>query len=146
MMNLRLFLTSLLSGLRVVAAHVSARGRARSVEVPVPWGHLDHLFACFERLYTDWRNGILPEPCARADLQGAGVVRLSRRSARVLPDTAMALPPSQEPPAPAPASARPLLPGPTKSRPIAPRTGEAITPQKFPSRLSPPCHAHFIPY
>ena len=89
MLTLRLFLTSLLSGLLV-----AAWGRARSVEVPAPWDHLDHLVACFERLYTDWRNGILPEPCAAA---GAGVERQPRRGAPVLPQTSMAAPPSQEP-------------------------------------------------
>ena len=94
MMNLRLFLTSLLSGLRAIAAHVSARGRGRSVDAPVSWDHLEHLIACFERLYTDWRNGILPEPCERTDLQSTGAVRQSRSSARVLPHPA---PPFHEP-------------------------------------------------
>ena len=134
MMTLRLFLTSLLSALLV-----AARGRARSVEVPPPWDHLEHLIACFERLYTDWRNGNLPEPCADAHVHGAGVVRRSRRSARVLPHTAMAAPPSQ---APAASRAHSGAAPPAPAAPAAaPPCSGGHHPRAPPPRKNPPVPA-----
>ncbi len=54
-------LASILTGRRPAIAPVSPRGRARTPVVTPPWDHLDHMFACFERLYADWRNAILPD-------------------------------------------------------------------------------------
>ena len=116
-------LASLLTGQRATLAHVAPRSRARSPVVTPPWDHLDHMFARFERLYADWRDGVLPEPCARADLPGTGTARLSRPTLPniVLPDPVPAPAPApQLPPSAAPRS--PLLR--QRPRPVM----DAITP------------------
>ncbi len=97
MVFLRLFLTSLLSGLRKVAARASARSRVRTVEAPTPQDQLEHLFASFERLYTAWRTGTLPQPRESADPHGTEIVRLPRRRARALPRPSVAARPSRAP-------------------------------------------------
>jgi len=58
MMILGTLLASLLFRLRATVAHVATRDRAPAL----PRDHLDHLFACFQSLYADWRNGTLPNP------------------------------------------------------------------------------------
>ncbi len=96
MFHLLSLLASILTGLRKAVAGVSPRGRARSPVITPPSDHLDHMFACLERLYADWCHGTLPEPCERADLPGTGTPRLSRPTP---PDpTLPALQPPPDPP------------------------------------------------
>jgi hypothetical protein len=114
MIYLLSLLASILTGLRETAAQVSPRRRARSPVVTPQWDHLDHMFACLERLYADWRDGNLPQPCEPADLPGAGAARLSRSTLpdtalpdTTLPDTGMTAPRLTPPPS---ASPHPPLP------------------------------------
>jgi hypothetical protein len=133
MMILPFLLTALLSGLRAVAAPVAARRRARRVAPPVSRDHLDHLFACFERLYTEWRNRMPPEP-------GAPDPRPSAVAAP-RPAAEAAAPPAQTRPRPSFPPALPTVPL------HAQWTGEAITPpppRKFPPHPPTSNHAHFI--
>ena len=105
MFHLLSLLASILTGLRKAVAHVSPRSRAHIPVLTPPLDHINHLFACFERLYADWCNGTLPEPRERAALPVAGVARLSRPVLRdpaspdpILPNTAMTAPRTPTPP------------------------------------------------
>ena len=118
MFHLLSLLASILTGLRKAVAHVSPRSRAHIPVLTPPLDHINHLFACFERLYADWCNGTLPEPRASAGLPAAGAARPSRPT---LPDpTQPAVQPAPRPaPTPAPASELPpgaLTPAPTISK------------------------------
>ena len=109
MFHLLSLLASILTGLRATMAQVAPRGRARTPVVTPPWDHIDHMFACFERLYADWCHGTLPELRERADLPRAGVTRLSRPAVPD-PDTTITAP--RTPPPPPSPSPHPPLPAP----------------------------------
>lgn len=132
MFHLLSFLASILTGLRAAVAQVAPRGRTRMPSITLPGDQLDHLFACFERLYLDWRNGTLPETRARADLPATPVARPSRPP---LPSPTMPTPPTPEP-APSRARSRPAsLPGPTAGRPPPQKPAK---PSSTPSAKNPP--------
>jgi len=126
-------LASILTGLRAAVAQVSPRGRARSPAAAPPCDPIDHMFACFERLYADWRNGTLPEPCAGTGLPDAATARPSRR---ILPGPALTAPRASEPATSCARSAqRPASPSRRRMRSPAQQSGEAIIPPKKSARL-----------
>ena len=145
MFHLLSLLATILTGLRAAVAQVAPRGRARTPVVTPPWDHLDHMFACFERLYADWRNGTLPEPREHADLPGTDTARLSR-PVRVLPDTTMpdttlpdtTMTASRTPTPPPSSSPHPPLPAPcahpagSPASPCCPRNARAPPPRETP--------------
>ena len=114
MFHLLSLLASILTGLRATFAQVAPRSRARIPVLTPPWDHIDHMFACFERLYADWCRGILPESRERTDLPGAGVACPPRR-VRVLPDPTMTAPRTPTPPPSA--SPHPRFPHPARALP-----------------------------
>ncbi len=135
MFHLLSLLASILTGLRATIARVSPRRRAHIPVVTPPLDHINHMFACFERLYADWCNGTLPESRERADPPVAAVARLSRPT---LPNPTKTAPRTPTPP---PAPSAPLA-GPSASH-RCPRNARAPPPRK--TRLSrAPTHALIV--
>lgn len=126
MMTLRLVLIFLLSGLRPIPVPVPQRSRVRRAAVSRPTDPIEHLLACFERLYLEWRNAKPPEPgtpaapaITAAPPRPAPAPRRPDRFAHPLPR-----------------SPRPAIPSPARPRALSPKHRRSHPPPA-PRKISP---------